>query len=91
MATYKSAHKYARDQRTQFGKIECLDSAGELPQPGRYGATDFGAGVFLDEMYAGHCHLGLIGPGTTEIPDGTGQDAARLGVDEQLGQSRGRG
>ena len=76
---------------TVLGKIECPDSVGELPQPGGDGAADFGAGVFLDEMHAGHCHLGLIGPGTAEIPDGAGQDAARLGVDEQLGQPRGRG
>ena len=77
--------------RTILGKIECRDSAGELPQPGGDGGADLGTGVLLDEMYAGHRYLGLIGPGTTEIPDGTGQDAARLGVDEQLGQSRGRG
>ena len=47
-------------------------------RPAGDGAADAGAGVFLDEMDAGHGHLGLVRPGPAEVPDGAGQNAARL-------------
>ena len=33
---------------------------GELPESGGDGLADLGAGVFLDEMDAGHGHLGQV-------------------------------
>lgn len=65
--------------------------SGQLPEPGGDGLADLGAGVFLDEMDAGRGHLGLVRPGTAEVPDQADQDAAQLGTDEQLWQPGRRG
>jgi hypothetical protein len=55
-------------------------SAAELPEPGDDSLADLGAGIFLDEMDAGHGQPGLVRPGAAELPDRVGQDAARLGA-----------
>ncbi len=52
---------------------------------------DLCSGVLLDEVNAGDGDLGLVGPCAAELALSSGQDGARLGIDEQLGDVRRRG
>ncbi len=47
--------------------------------------ADAGSGIFWDVMQARHRQHSLVGPGPAELPQLPGQDAARVGVEEQLG------
>lgn len=61
--------------------------AGRRPEPPDelcYGRTDFLWAVLLNEMHAGHCDFGLVGPAPDIVTDAAGDDRAGLGVDEQF-------
>src|SRR5262249_60319860 len=46
--------------------------------------ADLVRGILLDEVTTAYRDLGLVGPAPTELPLGTHEDRAGVGVDEEL-------